>query len=418
MNKVYVIGIGYRPLNARARELILTAGIILASKRLYEVFQKYAEFDAVKDNIRVINKVDETISFLHSSLITHLSSQPLVLLASGDPNFFGIGRKVLEEFGHDKVEILPDLSSIQLAFARIKEPWDNAFLISLHGGPDPEKRRRLPFELIDLPMLVKKHQKLAILTDRENNPSLIARCLIADHAVTIYVCERLGYPDEKVSSGTPEVIAEMSFSEPNVVVVIKEPELAETSCPPFGLKENDIVHSRGLITKDEVRAVSIHKLRLPQKGVFWDIGAGSGSVSIEIARLYPELSIYSIEKDVEQIGNIRENVARFKVSNIEIISGQAPDVLRELPAPDRVFIGGSSGHMSDIADLLNKTMTKGVIVINATTIETLGEAMKTLATNGFESDVSEISVSRSKKAGSKQHMSALNPVFIVKGEKK
>ncbi|MDP2158668.1 MAG: precorrin-6y C5,15-methyltransferase (decarboxylating) subunit CbiE, partial [Nitrospirota bacterium] len=209
-NKIYVIGIGYRPLDARSRELICSAGVVVTSKRLHEVFQRYAEFDSVKDKIRVINKVDEIISFLHSSLLTPHSSQSIILLASGDPLFFGIGRKVLEEFGHAHVEILPDLSSIQLAFARIGEPWDNAFLMSLHGGPDPEKRRRLPYELKDLPMLLRNHRKVAILTDKENNPSEIARYLASDPAVTLYVCEKLGSADEKISSGRPAEIAEMS----------------------------------------------------------------------------------------------------------------------------------------------------------------------------------------------------------------
>jgi len=448
-----VIGIGYRPLEARARELLLNSEVILASNRLYEAFKRYDEFEAVKDKIRVINKVDETISFLHSSLITHHSSLPLVLLASGDPLFFGIGRKVLEEFGHDNVEILPDLSSIQVAFARIKEPWDNAFLMSLHGGPDPEKRRKLPYELKDLPMLIKKHAKIAILTDKENNPAAIAKALLSGFGsqgseVRIFVCERLGYEDEMVIEGTPEHISEVTFNEPNVVIIKKEPplcmsfplvgNLSELTGPDkkdcgypnighrqaamteeirFGLKENEFLHSRGLITKDEVRAVSIHKLRLPQKGVFWDIGAGSGSVSLEAARLYPELRVYSIEKNGEQIGNIKENVARFGVANIEIISGEAPETLRDLPSPDRVFIGGSGGHINEIVSLVSSSMSKGVLVVNATTLETLKDAMEALSSNGFEVDVSEVSVSRSKRISGKQHMSALNPVFIIKGEK-
>lgn len=416
-NKVYVIGIGYRPLNARSSELICNARAIVTSKRLHEVFAGYAEFGAVQDRIRVINKVDEIMEFLRSSLFTGNSSQPLVLLASGDPLFFGIGRKVLEEFGHAHVEILPDLSSIQLAFARIGEPWDNAFLMSLHGGPDPEKRRRLPYELKDLPMLLRNHKKVAILTDKENNPSEIARYLASDPAVTLYVCEKLGSADEKISSGRPAEIAEMSFSDPNVVIVRKDPEQTETSRPIFGLKESDIIHSRGLITKDEVRAVSIHKLRLPQQGVFWDIGAGSGSVSIEVARLYPGVKVYSIEKHEEQVGNIRDNVARFGLPNVDIIAGEAPEALKELPSPNRVFIGGSSGHMAEIVSLIHNIMSKGVVVINAATLETLSEAMEALASNGFELDVSEVSVSRSKKVGNKQHMSALNPVFILKGEK-
>lgn len=420
---------------------MLSAEIILVSKRLHEVFMRYAEFESVKEKIRVINKIDETMEFLRSYQDAQNESQHLVLLASGDPLFFGIGRKVLEEFGHDNVEVFPDLSSIQLAFAAIGEPWDNAFLMSLHGGPDPEKRRKLPYELKDLPILLKKHNKIAILTDKENNPSVIAQSLLPDQTITLYACERLGYPDENIRSGKPEEIAGMSFSDPNVVILVRETSLLSfslagnpsdlTICPQkdcgqaamtdnfgFGLQEDDIVHSRGLITKDEVRAVSIHKLRLPQKGVFWDIGAGSGSISIEAARLYPELRIYSIEKNSDQLGNIKENVARFELSNVRIISGEAPDTMKDLPGPDRVFIGGSSGRMNEIVGLINRCMPKGVIVINVTTLESLSEAMTALADNGFDLNVSEILISRSKKVGSKQHMSALNPVFIIKGEKK
>jgi len=441
MSKLHVIGIGYRPLDARSSDLIKNAEVILASKRLCGVFQRYAEFESVKEKIKVINKVDETLEFIRSSIF-HLPSS-IVLLASGDPLFFGIGRKALEEFGPENVEIIPDLSSVQLAFARIGEPWDNAFLVSLHGGPDPEKRRRLPYEIKDLPMLLERHPKIAILTDRENNPAAVARELTGD--VRIFVCERLGYEDERVTEGTPEKISGMNFADPNVVVIIRETsassfplvgsssatrcvgnpsgqkdcgQAAMTEKTIFGLTEYDIAHSRGLITKDEVRAVSIHKLRLPDKGVLWDIGAGSGSVSIEVARLCPGSKIFSIEKNQDELSNIRENISSFRVSNIEVISGEAPEALKDLPRPDRVFIGGSSGHLSEIVGLVSSRMLKGLIVINATTLETLSEATTSLGDHGFVVEVSEISVSRSKKIGDRLHMSALNPVFIIKGEKK
>ncbi|MEW6738449.1 MAG: precorrin-6y C5,15-methyltransferase (decarboxylating) subunit CbiE [Nitrospirota bacterium] len=421
-NKLYVIGIGYKPLDKKAREIISRAGVILASNRLFEVFKGYDEFEAVKDKVKVINNVNETIEFIHS-LLQHSStpSFPVVLLASGDPMFFGIGRRAVKEFGRDMVEILPDLSSVQIAFSRIKEPWDDAFLMSLHGGPDPEKRRRLPYTINDIPSLLQRHNKVAILTDRENNPSEIAKILnlspIAHSLLPVmYVCERLGYQDEKITEGTPEEIAGMTFSEPNVVIIQRSAINSQSSATAFGLKETEISHSKGLITKDEVRAVTIHKLRLPQRGVFWDIGAGSGSVSIEAARLYPELKVFAVEKDKEQINHIRENKERFNSLNIEIISGEAPDALINLPSPDRVFVGGSSGRLKEIIDFIS-SMTCKHIVINATTIETLNEAIQHLESNGFEPEVSEISVSRSKDIAGKRHMSALNPVFVIKGER-
>jgi precorrin-6Y C5,15-methyltransferase (decarboxylating) len=441
-NKLYVIGIGYKPIDKKVREIILKSGVILASNRLFEVFKEYDEFEAVKDKIKVINNVNETINFIRaqmtddriqsekqskkisskkslSSVLCSLSSG-IVLLASGDPMFFGIGRRAVKEFGKHMVEILPDLSSIQLAFSRIKEPWDDAFLMSLHGGPDPEKRRRLPYEIGDIPSLLQKHNKIAILTDKENNPTkiaevLCAQCSTLNAQLVIYVCERLGYQDEKITEGSPEEIAGMTFSEPNVVIIQKTDDRTQKTDIVFGLKEEEIAHSRGLITKDEVRAVTIHKLRLPQKGVFWDIGAGSGSVSIEVARLYPELKVFAVEKDMEQADHIEENKIRFNAANIEIIKGEAPDVLNGLPLPERVFIGGSGEKLKEIMDYIIKTQVK-FIVVNATTIETINDTVECFENHGYNISISEISVSRTKTIGGKRHMSALNPIFIITGE--
>ena len=426
-NKIYVIGIGYKPLDGSAIDIIRRSEVILASNRLYEVFKEYEEFEAVKDKVVVINNVDETLKFIHSLLITHASaptvgnSSLITLLASGDPMFFGIGRRAVKEFGKDMVEILPDLSSIQLAFSKIKEPWDDAFLISLHGGPDPEKRRRLPYELHDMPSLLTKHNKLAILTDKENNPAVIANIFGKSSGLNMFVCERLGYPDEKIIAGIPEEIAVMSFSGPNVVIIIntgvsihQQEALKRQSAFSFGLTESEIQHSRGLITKDEVRAVTIHKLKLPQKGVFWDIGAGSGSISIEAARVCPGLKVFAVEKEPDQLQNIRANKSLFNVPNVEVIRGPAPDALAGLPAPDRVFIGGSGGNMERIIDFI-AAMPTGIIVVNATTIETLNRAVDCLKKAGFNADISQVSVSRTKNIGESNYLSALNPVFVIKG---
>jgi len=440
-NKLYVVGIGYRPLGRRSQELVRSADIILASQRLAEVFQRYDEYEAAKDRIRVINKVPDTIGFIREwfsqSAIRNPQSEiaSLVLLASGDPLFFGIGRRMIEEFGSERVEILPDLSSVQEAFARINVPWDDAFFMSLHGGPDIAKRRKLPYEVSDIPWLLERHGKMGILTDRENNPGVVARVLqsaIRTHStgsgqaapseIIMHVCERLGYSEEKIISGSIDEMAGRTFADPNVVIIMKERVQGpggrgqETSMT-FGLREDEIDHERGLITKDEVRAVTLHKLRLPQSGVFWDIGAGSGSVSLEAACLCPGLTIFAVEKDVKRVDMIRENAARFRAMNVRIISGSAPDTLAELPPPDRVFIGGSGGNLGDIVNRVNRTMSSGIIVINAVTLDTLNDALSAMENNGFSIEVSEISVSRSKNVAGKRHMAALNPVFIIKGEK-
>ncbi|MEW6215995.1 MAG: precorrin-6y C5,15-methyltransferase (decarboxylating) subunit CbiE [Nitrospirota bacterium] len=236
MTKIYVLGIGYKPLDEKARQIIHNSHVILASNRLYEVFKRYEEFETVKDRIIVINNVDDTINFMKFQISTQgglcppceIPKRIIIILASGDPLFFGIGRRVINEFGKNMVEILPDLSSIQMAFSRIKEPWDNAFFMSLHGGPGITKRRKPEYGLKDIPVLLEGHRKIAILTDRENNPAEIARILNSSPItkrlqLKIYVCERLGYTDEKITEGTPEAIAQMRFSEPNVVIILSSP---------------------------------------------------------------------------------------------------------------------------------------------------------------------------------------------------
>ncbi len=430
MNKIHVIGIGYRPFDKKAREVILKAEVILASARLFEVFRGYEEFESVKEKVLVIKRIDELMEYMRGNA----GKRSIALLASGDPLFFGIGRRVLEEFGPGRVEMLPDLSSIQIAFSRIREPWDDAFLMSLHGGPDPAKRRRLPYEMKDIPSLLEAHHKIAVLTDSENNPSAIANCLNSPpyRSIVMHVCERLGYSDEKITPGSPGEIAGMTFFDPNVVIIQKRQEaagdghrelpLASHLLSPapsiFGLTEGEIAHSRGLITKDEVRAVSLHKLRLPQKGVLWDIGAGSGSVSIEAARLSPELKIYAIERNEEQIAHIEENKIKFSMPNVAITAGGAPEVLSDLPSPDRVFIGGSGGELSGIIRRIRERMPRGIVVINAVTLETLNEALVLLENNGFDPEISQVSVSRTKMLKGQRHLSPLNPVFVIRGERK
>ncbi|HDH04341.1 MAG TPA: precorrin-6y C5,15-methyltransferase (decarboxylating) subunit CbiE [Nitrospirae bacterium] len=435
MNKLNVIGIGYRPLDKRARDVVLNSDVVLANSRLLEVFQTYREYEDVKDRIIVHNSVYETLDYI----VDNYRGKKISLLAAGDPMFFGIGRLVVEKLGRGAVEVYPDLSSIQAAFSRIRETSNNALLISLHHGPDPAKRRKPEYEISDLPGLLKKHDKIAILTDRINNPTEIAKEILKPSALSsrfsalnMYICEKIGYPDEKITEGTLQEISGQSFEHPNVVVLVQNTELGtrnselrtqtiksdQRSGIKFGLKETEIQHSKGLITKDEVRAVTIHKLMLPQKGVFWDIGAGSGSVSVEAARGCPELKVYAVEKNEEQIRHLNANKDGFGADNVEIIEGEAPEALKALPAPDRVFIGGSGGSLYDIVNVVSTGMSSGIIVVNATTIETLNEAMQCLEQNNFEVLVSEVSISRSKVIGQRRHMSALNPVFIVIGEKK
>ena len=221
MNKINIIGIGFRPLDKRASKALLQSEIVLTNNRLLEAFKEYDEYEAVKDKIVSLKDIHETKQFIRDNY----RDNKIALLAVGDPMFFGIGRVIKEEIGKESMEVYPDLSSIQVAFARIKETSSNAFIMSLHGGPDPNNRRKLEYEITELPELITKHNKIAILTDRVNSPTEIAKTLnsspVTRHlSLSLYVCEKLGYDDEKITEGTPKDIASASYTHPNVVIII------------------------------------------------------------------------------------------------------------------------------------------------------------------------------------------------------
>jgi len=220
MNKFYVIGIGYRPLDEKASRIIEKSDLILATERLFEVFKRYREFEDVKERLKITSNIHETVEYIRGNY----HKENISVLADGDPMLFGFGGLILKEFEKDAFEILPDLSSIQVAFSKIKEPWGDAFLMSLHGGPDPKKRRELKYEAGDILKLLDVHDKIAVLTDRFNNPSKIAQTLLQASAgdIRIYVCELLGYPGEKITEGSPEEISSDAFSYPNVVIILNK----------------------------------------------------------------------------------------------------------------------------------------------------------------------------------------------------
>lgn len=414
---IHLIGIGYKPLDDNAERALLQSECIVASTRLEEVFRRYSQYSKVSDKVKVIDKLEETLSFVSAN-----GDKTIALLASGDALFHGIARRVLAQCGNDNVTIHPELSCLQVAFSRIKEPWDDALLISLHGGL--LNTRHKGYVLEDLTKLVKRHHKIAILTDPKNDPVAIASALLdypSSEAIKIYVCERLGYPEEQVTEGTPKEIAKGQYRQPNVVIILRE-ALLDKKSPQlkagFGITEGELAHREGLITKDEVRAAILHKLRLPKEGILWDIGAGSGSVSIEAANMFDGLRVYAVEKDPVQCSLIRENLSYHNLDNVTVIEGPAPEALMELPSPDRVFIGGSSGEMEKILDaIIAKSEFSPHIVLSATMIETLYRSIDAFRKRGFELECSQIAVSRLTPISTGGYFKALNPVYVVTAKK-
>ncbi|MDA8169435.1 MAG: precorrin-6y C5,15-methyltransferase (decarboxylating) subunit CbiE [Nitrospiraceae bacterium] len=400
--KIFVIGIsgiGFSALGAMAEARLRESEAILASGRLYEVFSGYPCFDGLKGKLKVIDRIEDTVSYIREAADAGVS-----VLASGDPLFFGIGRVLLEEFPPEMVEIHPAVSSVQLAFARVKKTWEDALFISLHG----KKLRK--WEARDLPLLLCTHEKIAVLTGGENTPSKIA-AFLPENAI-VHVLERLGYADEKMTTAAPSDIVNMEFGEPNLMVV--EDKNKKTGQAITGLKEEEFLHERGLITKDEVRAIVLHKLRLPVQGVFWDIGAGSGSISIEAKRLSPGLKVYAIEKDLARANDISVNAEKLCAGAVNVITGGAPDMLAGLPAPQRVFIGGSGGMLEELIEAAARVMEGGIIVVAAITIESLSGAAGAFKKQGFKYDICQVSVARAEPVSGRDCMKAQNPVFILR----
>ena len=420
-NKVYVVGVGsdgISGLTPRAREILDGAELLIGTGRLLATIPEgRAERWAVNPGkAEVLARVEAA-----------LSERRVVILASGDPGFFGIGKVLVGRLGTERVEIIPHLSSVQLAFARIKESWEDAIFLSVHGR-----------SLEGIASAVQGKSKVSILTDDTNTPAAIARALLANGVAgyRAYVCENLGGPDESVRETDLAGLVNVASGPLNVLILLREedevasgasdasersvtPDVAIAHSWPHGIPDEEFHQRyphRGLITKLEVRMVSLARLGLRESSVVWDVGAGSGSVAVEAAMIARGGHACAIERDAEGIGLILKNQAKFGARNLSVIHGEAPAALEGLPAPDAVFVGGSGGNLPAILDVVARELRPdGRVVINAATLETAGSAMAALRERGFVADVTLIQVSRGKEVAGMTRFEALNPIFIVAG---
>lgn len=269
---------------------------------------------------------------------------------------------------------------------------------------------------------------IAVLTDAVNTPTAIAQLLLSldlPNQYQIWVCENLGGNDEQVRSFTPEQLLDQCFEPLNVVILQSSsavPELDTATLPALGLADClflSFSDRPGLMTKREVRLLIVGELALQQNQIIWDIGAGTGSVAIEIARLFPESQVYAIEKTAVGTALIQRNSQRFQVKNVAPVSGTAPDILDSLPAPDRIFIGGSGGQLAQILDVCQARLNPGGnIVLALATLEHLNAVLSWTATQNQNSDrwtynLLQVQLSRSVAVGSLTRLSPLNPVTLV-----
>jgi precorrin-6Y C5,15-methyltransferase (decarboxylating) len=397
---IYLIGAGFAGwdgLPAKALEIIDQADVMIGHQRHLDIFP---DFTGVK---RDLGDLSELVDFLKNS------DQKVVLLASGDPTFFGISRFLLRNLPKERIEIFPNVTSMQYAFARIKEPWDDGIFVSVHG--------RGMHQAVDKIIAA---EKACVLTDTVNTPAAIAAELIERGAegYEAWLCENLGMPSEKFTKTTVRGLRELTASELNILILIRiyEPNLIHY--PLIGIDDDEFRTSKKLITKQEVRAVTLAKLQLQDDLVLWDIGAGSCSVSIEASNLMPDGRIFAIEKNQQCIGFITENLKKFCARNIKLIEAYAPDGLDDLPDPDRVFIGGAGGKLDEIIDLVAQRLRpEGVVVINAVTLDTLTRAVEFLEDQGFTVEAVCVNIAKTCNLTEYKMFEAHNPVYVISARK-
>jgi precorrin-6Y C5,15-methyltransferase (decarboxylating) len=341
-----------------------------------------------------------------AALAARLAGEPelrAAVLASGDPGFFGFAATVLGRLPPGEVRVWPAVSSMQLAFARAGEPWSGARFASLHGRPLEELA-----PVLGAP-------RVGVFTDSRNTPARIAGFLedAGWGGLEMVVAEDLGLATERVSRGACREFLHWTGSALNVVLLIGSQEDPRPLGP--GLPDESFAHSRGLLTKAEVRAVALGLLRLPRAGVFWDVGAGSGSVAVEACLLAPALRAYALEKTEEGFAHVRENRRRFRAAGLVPVHGQAPEALAGLPDPDCVFLGGSGGRLGELLDAAyGRLRPGGTLVAAAVLLDTLAEALEWARARGLEPDVTQVSCARSRPVAGRLRLEPLNPVNLLR----
>lgn len=344
---------------------------------------------------------------INTVLKEHPEFATAAVLFSGDISFYSGAAKAKTYFEERGVNVVPvaGISSLSYFSSVLGRNLEDACFLSLHGKTAP------------VISTVFSHQKTFLLTDGKDGPEQICQSLLEsglDH-VTVSVGERLSYKDEKITSGTPGELLGKSFSPLNAVFILNP----FASCPDTvpGLPDSAFIRGNVPMTKSEIRAVSISKLRPAPDSIVWDIGAGTGSVTVELARAAYNGSVYAIERKDEALSLISANKKAFHLDNIQIIPGTAPDVLTELPAPTHVFIGGSSGNLRTIIDAVFYKNPAASIVVNAVTLETLS-AVVNMDKEFYSVSALMVHASGAEEVRDFHILKSGNPVFIFTIRKK
>ena len=396
--KVTIVGIGpgnQQTMTDEALKAISDADCLIGAKRMLDTALCSGKdvFDAIKPDV------------IADYIMSHPEYTEFAVLMSGDTGFFSGTKKLMPLLGNCEVKVLSGINSLVYLCSKLKMSYEDIKTVSLHGRD------------INIVSEIRANERVFVLVGGENGVKNLCKTLVdADLGdVKVYVGERLSYPDEKITQGTAEELVDGIYSTLSVVLI-------ENECPDavvtHGLSDNvfeRILETDSVVpmTKSEVHTVCLSKLKLTERAIYWDVGAGTGSVAVEMALQACRGQVYAIERKSSAIELLNKNKNKFMLENLTVISGTAPDICSELPTPTHVFIGGSSGNMKEIIAVLIAKNPDVRIVATAISLETVAELTDCIREFEFQdSEIVCMNVSKNKQVGSYNLMNGQNPVYI------
>lgn len=394
--ELFIVGIGMgtpEGLTVEARDAILSSDLIVGAKRMVESVG-HTGSDILEEYL-----TDKVLAHLKD----HQEYRHIAVLVSGDVGFYSAAKKLIQGADRNEydVKIICGISSMVYLCGRLGTSWDDVHPVSAHGRE------------INIVGEVKRHHKVFSLLQGSEGATAMCSLLIEYNMddVKVTIGQDLGSSRERIFSGHPSQVMGMVDSELCVALIENQNYTTESI---IGLSDEELIRGDAPMTKSEVRALSVIKLRLNEDSIVYDVGAGTGSVSVEMASVAVSGKVYAIEKEEVASSLIEQNRKKFKVPNLMIVNGFAPKALEELPVPTHIFIGGSSGNLKQILECILGKNPSVRIVINSVTLETISETMECIKELGLiEEDTVCINVSKGKKIGRYHLMTAQNPVYIT-----
>ena len=386
----------------KAHTVIAAKRILPVLKELCQDVNSEADSENSKPVFLAMGKIKDTLEQIGEILS---KGQDVVMAVSGDPLMYSLYRTICNDPISEswEVDLIPGVGSLQMLGAAFGETMEEALIISVHGRAKTAG---------SIALAVAENPKVFFLCSKEQGPAWLSQIMLDYHMDYVTVCAgaNLSYEDELLESGTPEEMVQKEF--PSLcVAMIKNPEPHQIVRPCF-LSDEDFERDKTPMTKEEIRVLILHKMKLHPDDIVWDIGAGTGSVSIECARQVPFGTVHSVERNETAVKLIYKNKEKFSADNLFIYEGDAAKTACTLPEPDKVFIGGSGKELSQILETIAAFPKKIKVVISAVTIETIAEANELLGKYDADFDVIQATVGRGRKIGSYHIMDTNNPVMI------